>query len=145
MKEISLLIPSIYKKFEELHKSEKFSLFIPDITVNDLYYLDILYSLGSPTFSEFAEKAEITRPAASQIIKKLISKGYVEKTQCEKDKRIYYIKVKHIIEKHFQESDVYLSKIYKNCLSHLSKDEKANLKKILYKIDYSLYQLNQSQ
>ncbi len=145
MKEISLLIPSIYKKFEELYKSEKFSLSIPGIGANDLYYLDILYSLGSPRFSDFAEKAEITRPAASQIIKKLLSKGYVEKTQCNKDKRIYYIKVKPVIERHFQESEAYLSQIYQSCLSHLSEDEKVNLKKILYKIDHSLYQLNQSQ
>lgn len=140
MKEIRGLIPSIYNKFIKLHKAEKNCMLIPEITVNEEYYLEIIYSLGSPTFTEFAEKAEITKPAATQIVKKLIDKGYVEKTQCGKDKRVYYIKTNDIVKKHFQESDMYLDQIYKNCLSRLSEDEKDQLKMILCKIDDSLCQ-----
>lgn len=145
MKEIKALIPSIHDKFMKLHNTEKFSSFNPEVTENEGYYLDILYSLGSPTFTEFAEKAQITKPAATQIIKKLMEKGWVEKTQCVEDKRVYYIEINDVVKKHFKESDMYLDEIYKDCLSILKEDEKALLKKILSKIYISLCQVDQNK
>ena len=142
MKDIGVLIPSIYNKFEKLQNIEKVSVSIPEVTVNEEYYLDILYSLGNPTFTEFAEKAQITKPAASQIVKKLIEKDYVEKIQSQKDKRVYYIKINDTIRKCFEKSDIYLQEKYKKCLSLLSKDEKDHFKNILTKIDKALCELN---
>lgn len=145
MKEISILIPSIYNKFEKLQKSEKISAFIPEITVSEEYYLDILYSLKNPTFTEFAQKSQITKPAASQIIKNLIEKKYVEKVQCKKDRRVYYIKINDEVKKHLEECEVYLKEKYEKCLSFLSKDEKRYLVNILFKIDKSLDQINKEE
>lgn len=138
MKEIRLLIPSIYKKFTKLINSEKVSVFIPQVTENEEYYLDIIYYLNNPTFTEFAEKAKITKPAATQIVRKLMEKNYVKKIQCKKDKRVYYIEINDRIKKCFEKSDIYLNERYKKCLSCLSKDEREDLKNILSKIDKAL-------
>lgn len=145
MKEISKLIPSIYNKFVKINNSEKFSTSIPEVTVNEEYYLEILCSLGKPTFTEFAEKAEITRPAASQIIKKLADKGYVEKVQSKKDKRVYFIKTNNEIKNYFQECDIYLDEIYESCLSLLNKNEKYHFKNILAKINVFLHEIENKE
>lgn len=145
MKEIRDLIPNIYKKFVTLHNAEKSSTFTSQLTVNEQYYLDILHSLGKPTFTEFAEKAQITKPAATQIVKRLTDKGCVKKTQSEEDKRVYYIEIDGAVKKHFEECDIYLDKIYKNCLSLLSEDEKDNLENILFKIYNSLCEVSEKK
>lgn len=145
MKEFSSLIPSINNRIKDLHNSGEFSTCTLAVTENEKHYLQILYSLGSPTFTEFAEEAGITKPAATQVIKKLIEKNYVVKNQCKKDRRVYYLEINTQVKKYFEDSSLYLDKIYEYCLSFLNEDEKNHLKKLLSKINDSLYQIEEEK
>lgn len=144
MKDIRFLIPSIKSKIKNLHNEKKLNSFFPEINENEEYYLSILYSLQNPTFTEFAEAAEITKPAATQIIKKLVEKGYVEKNQSKEDRRVYFLSLNNTIKNSFEESYLYLDKIYEYCLTILNEDEKYHLKNILFKVNKALHTGNLS-
>ena len=45
------------------------------------------------TFGKFAEILKVAKPSVTEIVNKLIKLDVVEKTQCTKDKRIFYIKL----------------------------------------------------
>lgn len=140
MKEINSLFTGVYNKIMALYynSQEGPSASFPDMTVNEEYYLDILYCLGRPTFTEFAEESLITKPAATQIIKRLVDKGYVQKVPSKKDKRVYYLEINDMVKQYFAESYRRFDKIYENCLSVLNEDEIKQLKNILSKIDNNL-------
>ncbi|AJA48806.1 transcriptional regulator [Clostridium pasteurianum DSM 525 = ATCC 6013] len=138
MKEISSIFSRVYNKIMAIYQNSASSSCFPDMTVNEEYYLDILYCLGKPTFTQFAETAQITKPAATQIMKRYIEKGYVQKISCEKDRRVYYLEISDNVKQYFDESYRRFDKIYENCLSVLSKDEIKQLKSILTKIDNNL-------
>ncbi len=140
MREISQIFFRLYDKVMLLHKNNAkvSSVSIPEMTLNDEYYLDILYCLGEPTFTEFSEAAKITKPAATQIIKRFIEKGYVQKIQLEEDRRVYRLQIGETVKQYFDESYRLLDEIFEKCLSVLDKDEVKQLNHIFSKIDRSL-------
>ena len=130
------MFDDIYNKFMDnfYKKNEKKS----NITNNEDYYLNIIYSLKKITLTKFAEIAQITKPAATQIINKYIDKGYVTKKVSENDKRVYYIELTEKIKKHCTETYQKLNKMYKDCLSFLSEEEISQFNNILLKINENL-------
>lgn len=58
---------------------------------NDYYYLTTIYYMGKPNFSQVAEALNLTKPAISVFVSKLIKMGLIEKVQSEEDKRMYYV------------------------------------------------------
>ena len=109
-----------------------------NISNNEEYYLNIIYSLKKITLSKFAETAKITKPAATQIINKYIDKGYVTKKVSENDKRVCYIELTERIKTHCTETYKKLNKMYKDCLSFLSEEEMLQFNNILLKINENL-------
>lgn len=62
------------------------------LTYNDLLYLDIISAHpGEYTSSQIADMLHVSRPSVTKKIKELIKKGYVTRTQCDNDKRVYYL------------------------------------------------------
>ncbi len=71
-----------------------------DLSYHDTLYLNII--LAHPnryTSSQIADLLKISRPAITQKINELAKKGYVIRTQCEHDKRIFYLSINP--KKHF--------------------------------------------
>ena len=62
-----------------------------ELSMRQVYYLETILRMESPTFSDVAQSLAITKPSVTAIVEKLIQKGYVEKIQSEKDRRIYHI------------------------------------------------------
>ena len=65
-----------------------------DLSYNDTLYLNIIE--GHPneyTASQIADMLKVTRPSVTQKINELVRKGYVIRTQSEKDKRVYYLSI----------------------------------------------------
>ncbi len=60
---------------------------------NDYYYLTTIYYMNQPNFSQVAEVLNLTKPAISALVRKLIQLGLIEKKQSEEDKRIFYLSV----------------------------------------------------
>jgi DNA-binding MarR family transcriptional regulator len=62
-----------------------------DLSMRQVYYLETILRMESPTFSDVAQNLGFTKPSVTAIVDKLIRKGYVEKIQSEKDRRTYHI------------------------------------------------------
>lgn len=61
------------------------------LTLSQLQYIDAIHQLGEPTVTEIADRLDVAKASVSAGVKKLISKGYVRKTQSEVDRRVFYV------------------------------------------------------
>lgn len=132
------LFENIHDKFIDNFNKNNSMKSKEKITNNENRYLEIIFNFRKMTLSKFAEKAKITKPAATQIINKYIDKGYVTKKISEKDKRVCYIELTEQLKKYFDESYNKLNKFYKECLDFLTEDEVKQLNNLLLKIDNNL-------
>ncbi len=62
-------------------------------TSNDYFYLTSIYYMNHPTLSELARKHEVTKPAISVIVRKLMKLELVEKVQSEQDRRVFTVQL----------------------------------------------------
>lgn len=62
-----------------------------ELSMRQVYYLETILRMESPTFGEVAQKLEVTKPSVTAIVEKLIQKGYVKKIQSEEDRRTFHI------------------------------------------------------
>lgn len=70
-----------------------------NLSYNSVMYLDIIDFQENCTVSSLAETLRISKPAVTKKVNELIQLGYVVKTQSEKDKRVYYLRVSDEIKK----------------------------------------------
>ncbi|OBQ51568.1 MarR family winged helix-turn-helix transcriptional regulator [Halodesulfovibrio spirochaetisodalis] len=140
MDELKNSIERIYEKYIAKclqHKAESFSG-LSEISVTDSHYLEILYYLDDPTFSQFADAANVSKPAATQIIKKFIAKGYLSKVQSQTDKRVYRLQLHDGYKQYFAEISRVEAELFKSVVSALTEDEITFLTKTLHKIESKL-------
>ena len=64
-----------------------------ELQLSQLHYLKIIDRTVDMTFGKFAEILKVTKPSVTEIVNKLIKLDVVVKTQCTRDKRIFYIKL----------------------------------------------------
>jgi DNA-binding MarR family transcriptional regulator len=62
-----------------------------ELSMRQVYYLETILRMESPTFGDVAHKLEVTKPSVTAIVEKLIQKGFVKKVQSEQDRRTYHI------------------------------------------------------
>ena len=63
------------------------------LTAMEVFAVEVIHSLGTPTVSEFADFLGISRPGASYKVASLIQKGYVVKEASEDDKREFRLRL----------------------------------------------------
>ncbi len=63
------------------------------LSTSDVFSLEVINALKSPTISEFANFIGISQSNATYKIANLIKKGYIEKQVCMDDKREYHLKL----------------------------------------------------
>ncbi|MCG8638529.1 MAG: MarR family transcriptional regulator [Desulfobacterales bacterium] len=63
------------------------------LQLNQLHYLKIIDRTVDMTFGKFAEMLKVAKPSVTEIVNKLIQLEVVEKKQCTRDKRIFYIRL----------------------------------------------------
>ena len=99
------------------------------LTASEFGVLEFLYHKGNQPIQEIANKILVTSGTITYVINKLIEKKFVERKQCTKDKRIFYI---HLTEK----GEEKISKIFpdhEKFIDELFKGLKETEKKILIK------------
>lgn len=64
-----------------------------DFNISDYYYLTAIYNMEHPNFGDVAEALNLTKPAVSALIKRLMRHKLIEKIQCQEDKRIFYLSI----------------------------------------------------
>ena len=63
-----------------------------DLSYHDILYLNIIdIRPNHYTATKIADILKVSRPAVTQKINELVKRGYIIKTQSQKDKRIFYL------------------------------------------------------
>ncbi len=82
-----VLHKSIQKYKQEVVGNNSYS----DITLSQLYYIEAVYNLGTPTVSELSSHLKITKASTSEGVRKLIDRGLLMKTQSSQDRRVFHL------------------------------------------------------
>ncbi len=61
------------------------------LSVQEVVYLELITALRHPTVNEFASYAKLSGPNAAYRVNRLVQKGYVRKSQSERDKREFHL------------------------------------------------------
>ncbi|WP_040931432.1 MarR family transcriptional regulator, partial [Paenibacillus larvae] len=112
------LTMSFYK-----NASQNQTVDIENISAVEMSCLEVVYFLKNPTYSELAEFLNISQPNATYRINKLIKKGYLEKFNDKKDKRVYYLQVTDKFMKYYCLNDNYINNVIANLKKRCTADE----------------------
>ena len=66
------------------------------ISLSQLFYLEAIFQLGTPTLSELARHLNISKASTTTGVQKLIAKDLARKVQSTEDQRVYHV---HLSEK----------------------------------------------
>ena len=83
-------IKALYEHFRLEHYRELFGRIREkdgSLSATEAYAADVIYLLGSPTVSTFAEVLGISQPNATYKINNLAAKGYVTRAASDSDRR----------------------------------------------------------
>lgn len=75
------------------YKQEQIKEMNKSISLNHYIYLDVVLNLIVPTNTEIAKTLDISNPAVTSAMKKLIQQGLVKKIQLDEDKRVFRFKL----------------------------------------------------
>ncbi|MCY9512027.1 MarR family transcriptional regulator [Paenibacillus larvae] len=120
------LTMSFYK-----NASQNQTVDIENISAVEMSCLEVIYFLKNPTYSELAEFLNISQPNATYRINKLIKKGYLEKFNDKKDKRVYYLQVTDKFMKYYCLNDNYINNVIANLKKRCTADELQQFEKML--------------
>ena len=79
-----------YKRLRLMHYRELFVRIREkdgSLSATEAFAVDVIYLLGSPTLTQFAETLGVSKPNATYKVNNLVAKGYVRKTVSDGDKR----------------------------------------------------------
>jgi DNA-binding MarR family transcriptional regulator len=76
----------------------------PEINLTQFQYISVINQNGDLSFTGLAQALNLSKPAVTSIINKLIDQGYVYKRQSDRDRRVYHI---HLTEEGKQVADAY--------------------------------------
>lgn len=99
------------------------------LSATEYFSAEVVYLLGSPTVTEFAEYLNISSPNAAYKVRSLIEKGYLVKTQTE-DKRSYRLSVTEKFTQYYHREDSYGAYITRMLGKRLTEQELAYVGKI---------------
>ena len=83
-------LKTLYEKVRLRHYRELFSRVkerIGSLSATEAYAADVIYLMGSPTVSAFAQTLGISQPNATYKINNLVAKGYAVRTASDEDRR----------------------------------------------------------
>lgn len=125
---------NVYTKFKlHFYQSvvEKLQDREASLTTMESFCMEIIYALGNPTVSEFANFANISSPNAAYKINNLVKKGYLKKVPSKDDKREYHLEVTKRYLDYYNISYNYMAEVVKRMDSRFEPEELKVLEKIL--------------
>ncbi|MFT9267163.1 MarR family winged helix-turn-helix transcriptional regulator [Oenococcus sp.] len=136
METISQTFSELYDKIliRYQNNSER-SRQIPDLSASDEQYINFLYELDQPTLTSFAEKSQISKPAATRIIQRFLKKGYLSKQPSSQDKRVSYLHLSQQLRAYCQNSYHLFNQVFLQTISVLSPAERTQLEYLIKKVN----------
>jgi DNA-binding MarR family transcriptional regulator len=131
----------IYTKFKIHFYQEIFKMTHAremSLTSTEVFCVEIIHALGSPTVNEFANFLQVSSPNAAYKVNSLMKKGYIEKIQSEEDKREYHLQVTQKYYDYFNMGQTYLTEVSQRAEEHFDTDEIQKLDRILEEISNKL-------
>ena len=132
---------NVYTKFKMSLYSKVFNQDVKAedaLTAIEVLCVELIYALGRPTINEFATFAQLSAPNAAYKVNSLVKKGYVNKTQSEKDKREYHLEVTDKYMKTYGVTYDYIGTVMKRIRERFSPEEVEELEEILGVLDKEL-------
>lgn len=110
------------------------------LTTVELFCVEIIHALKSPTVQEFANFIGVSSPNAAYKVNSLIQKGYIDKIQSEKDRREYHLHVTDKYYNYFNLSQKYVNTVVERAKDHFSAEQVEILDGILRDMSHELMQ-----
>ncbi len=101
------------------------------LTTVETFCMEVIYALGKPTVSEFANFTSLSSANAADKINNLVKKGYLKKERSKDDKRIFYLEVTQKYIDYYNISYQYLKDVMTKVEKKLSKEEAEMLNRML--------------
>ena len=102
-----------------------------DFNISDYYYLTVISNMEHPNFGDVAHTLNLTKPAVSALIKRLIRHNLIEKIQCEEDKRIFYLSITEKGKKMIKGDPSLYTRMEALIANSVNKDQLQNLDALL--------------
>ena len=106
----------LYSKFKMRFYREMMTRFESreaSLTTVETFCVEIIYDMGNPTISEFAQFIGISPSNAAYKVNSLIKKGYIVKVQSDTDKREYHLQVTDRFVNYYKLSLIYIDVVAK--------------------------------
>ena len=103
------------------------------LSATEAFAVDVIYLLGIPTISQFADSLGVSQPNATYKANNLQGKGYIDKAVSEDDKRECRLSVSDKFFEYFDTGCRFLTKAVETVESSFTKEEIMNFLKILRK------------
>lgn len=101
------------------------------LSATEAYSADVIYLLGNPTVSAFADLLGISQPNATYKINNLASKGYVTRTYSDTDRRECRVSVANKFYAYYDTDYPFLAKAVDRLSEKYSPEELALCERIL--------------
>lgn len=128
------------KQFEEIYRTFRLQLYKDifgilkeregSLSATEYFAAEVVFLLGSPTISQFAEFLNVSSSHAAYKVKTLIDKGYINKLPTS-DGRTFKLTVTEKFSRFYHEEDYYGNYVMKKVSAKLSKEQEKQLTELL--------------
>lgn len=109
-----------------------------EITVMEALAAEVIYALGSPTISQFAQAVGISGPNATYRVQSLVKKGYVERISSENDRREYHLKVTDRFLEFYAINEEYISLVSRRISERFGEEDTEKFRQMVNTISTEL-------
>ncbi len=134
-------VTDLYKKFRLIHYRELFGKIREkdgSLSATEAFAVDVIYLLGNPTLSQFAEAIGVSQPNATYKANNLAAKGYVVKTLSEDDKRECRLMVSDKFYSYYDTSNSFILKAVEKLTGEFSEEEINTAEKMLMTLNIAV-------
>lgn len=117
---------NVYTKFKlEFYRKifERFGDREASLSALEVFCVEAIYALGTPSIQEFSNFVGISAPNATYKVNSLIKKGYLYKVQCKDDKRAYRLEVSEKFLEYYGISYDYTKLVVSRMMTRFTKEE----------------------
>ena len=125
---------AVYAKFKIHFYQEAFTIMQEreaSLSTVEVFCVELIYALKSPTVNEFANFINISAPNAAYKVNSLLKKGYIKKVQSPVDKREYHLVVTEKYYKYYNLSTSYLSRVVRRIYQRFTDEQLKFISEVL--------------
>lgn len=127
-------ITILFRTISRIQEAVKENVSMFSINPTEFAVLEVLFHKGNMTAQQVKDKVLIASSSLSYVIEQLQIKKYIEKKQCETDKRVFYLSLSEYGKSFMEDMYPKHQKHMRNMLDVLTEAEEEQLQEMLKKI-----------